>query len=435
MKNTIKSVIAFTLIAAAQVALAAPARAPLTTITLDNGLKVIIQEDHSTDLVAVDVWVGAGTINETAETNGVAHFIEHLLFKGTDKRGPGQVDIEIESLGASLDAKTGRDWAHFYTVVARRYLDKSLDVLSDVVMNPKFREEDIDRERLIILDEIARRDNDPYLALNDALFAAAYTAHPYRLPVEGTYESISNITREMIVDHYNRLYVPENTTVILVGDITAEDGQAAVSKAFAAFKRQPANAPKPADEPARTQPTRRTINRNTKLSYLGIAFLAPSVKDRPDVFAMDVLVAYLGMGYQSWLSAEIMDSQRLAFDAYGDFLTQRDPGIVVFQLSTQPAKVKEAEDAIMSKLKELGTTKISDADLARAKRWLEGNHAFDTETFSGRATNLGFYTTINCPEVSVNYVKEIRKITAEDVMSAAKKYLDPERAVVVVMGP
>lgn len=415
-------------------ATSAHAAAPVTATTLDNGLKVIVQEDHSTDLVAVDVWVRAGSVYETDEASGASHFIEHLLFRATENRGPGQIDLEIESLGAGAEARTSRDSAHFYTVVARRYLDKALGILSDAVMHPLFRPQDVEHERRVILDEIARKESGPWAVLQDRVFRAAYTVHPYKLPVEGTRDSVTKITQDQIVDQYNRLYTPGNMAVVLVGDVTPADGAAAVGKAFAGFEKKPLQRASPPSEPTRSEQVREIVKRDTRLSYLAVAFAAPSVKDRPDVYAMDVLLSHLGIGYQSWLATELRDRQKLAVDVSSEFITQRYPSLAILSVATEPGKVVAAEEAILAKVAELRASLISDADLARAKRSLEGGYAFDVETFQGRASTLGFYEMIDGFEFAATYIQNIRKMTAQDIQALARKYIDPDRAVVVVLG-
>jgi len=436
VKNTVKTAFALALLALSAVSFsdAASINSSVTTATLDNGLKVIVQEDHSVDLVAVDVWVRAGSRYETAETNGVSHFIEHLLFKATDKRSHGQVDMEIESLGASLEARTSRDWAHFYTVVAQRYLEQSLDVLADVVANPKFHPADIEHERNVILDEIARQDSNPMLTLRDQVFKSAFTTHPYGLPVQGTRDSVKKITREMIVSQYNRLYVPENITVILVGDISPVTGVTAVKKAFGAMEKksfQPVEMPK---EPEKKEQTRKVVKANTKLSYLAVAFPAPSIKEQPDVFAMDILTSYLGTGYQSWMAVELRDKQRLAVEVSSEFITHRDPSVTILVVAAEPGKIDKAEEAIFTKIEELRTKPISEGEMLRARRSLEGGYAFDVETFSGRAATLGFYEAADSFEFARSYIQNLRKVTTQDIQSAAQKYLDPDKAVVVLLG-
>jgi zinc protease len=416
-------------------ATAASINAPVVSVKLDNGLRVIVQKDHSTNLVAVDIWVRAGSINETDDINGTAHFIEHLLFKGTKKRGPGQVDMEIESLGASLEAKTGKDWAHFYTTVAKRYLDKSLDVLADVITHPRLDPEDIEHERQVILDEIARSDSDPSKAIIDLAYQTAFTIHSYKLPILGTRESVSKIKPETITSFYNELYVPENTTIVLVGDITPDEAVVAVKNAFSDFKRKSLPATTMPKEPERTEQVRKVVKRNTRLTYLAIAFPAPSIYDLPDVYAMDLLTSYLGTGYQSWLATELKNKKKLAVEVSSDFLSQRAPGLAVLSVAVEPTKVEDAEKAILAKIADLRANPIANSDLDRARRSLEGGFAFDTETFSGRATTLGFYASIGDYELAQSYIPNLRKVTPQDILNLAKKYLDPDRAVIVVLGP
>ena len=421
----------FVLLAICSVSLGA---APAVLTTLDNGVRVIVQEDHSTNLVAADVWVKAGSVNETSADNGVSHFIEHLAFKCTGKRGAGQIDMEIESLGAGIEARTSRDWTHFYTTVASRYLDKALDILADVVTNPKFREEDIEKERGIILEEISRDKSDPWRLLRDSLFATAFTSHPYKYPVAGSAESVSKISQDTILAFYNAYYVPSNITVVLVGDITKADGVAAARKAFGGFKKSSTRRADVPVEPAREQQVRKNITMPTNLAYLAIGFPAPAITEKPDVYAMDVLISYLGVGYRSWIMSELKTKRGLISSGESSFLTQKYPGIASINVSCEPGKLKEVEDAIFAHIAEIRTKPISDIELTAAKRSLEAEFAFNNETFEGRANSLGFYDSIDSYEIALNYVQNIRKVTAEDVLAVAKKYMDSNKSVVVTIG-
>mgnify|MGYP000082519795 CR=1 FL=1 len=409
--------------------------APAVLTTLDNGVRVIVQEDHSINLVAVDVWIKAGSADETSSNNGVSHFIEHLAFKCTGKRAPGQIDMEIESLGASIEARTSRDWTHFYTTVASRYLDKALDVLSDVVTNPKLREEDVEKERGIILDEISRDRSDPWRLLRDTLFAEAFSLHPYKYPAAGSAESVSKISRDTITAFYNSYYTPSNITVVLVGDITSAEGAAAVKKSFGGFKKTSSSRPEIPVEPVREHQIRKKITQPANLAYLAVGFPAPSVKDKPDIYAMDVLVSYLGFGYRSWVVSELKTNKGLMSSGDSSFLTQKYTGIASINVSCEPNKLKDVEDAIFAHIAKIREKPISDFELNTAKRSLEAEFAFNNETFEGRANSLGFYDSIDSFEIALNYVQNIRNVTAEDVLAAAKKYMDPNKSIVVTICP
>jgi predicted Zn-dependent peptidase len=237
------------------------------------------------------------------------------------------------------------------------------------------------------------------------------------------------------MNYRSGIYIPENMAVVLVGDVTAEEGTAAARRAFAGLEKKTVHRMAIPAEPEHTEQTRLVVKQDTRLSYIGIAFPAPSVKDRPDVHVMDVLMSYLGVGYQSWLTTELKNGKRLAVEASSDFLTQRDRGLAIIMISTEPAKAADAEEAVFAKIEELQSSRISEQDLARAKRSLEGGYAFDMETFSGKATTLGFYAAIDSFEFARTYIQNIRKVTADDVLALAKKYLDPDQSVVVTLGP
>jgi len=403
---------------------------------MGNGLKVIVLPDHAAHLVAIDVWIKAGVFNETEKNNGVTHFIEHLLFKRTGKRGPGQVDMDIESLGATLDAATSRDWSHIHTVVARRFFATALEIIADVIMRPTFDPDDIERERRVILDEIARRDSDYTQVALGAFYAASYKAHPYRMPEEGTPENVRKLSRADILDYYNTYYVPNNISVVIVGDVEPQEAISAVGAAFQSFKRkdigeQPAVTPEPApDSIVRTK-----LDAKLSVSHLVIGFRAPSVQDEPDVYSMDVLLTYLGVGYRSWLSTELKDRQRIASFTLADFLTQRHPGVIGLYLQVKPQDVERAEQAVLAKVRDLRANPITEEELMRARRSLEGHFAFQNETFSGRANTLGFYDAIRDYRFAADYISKVREVTAKDVQYVAQKYMDPERAIIVVVGP
>lgn len=403
--------------------------------TMGNGLKVLVQEDHSAELVAVDVWVKAGNINETPENNGVSHFIEHLVFKGTKKRPQGKADLEIESLGASLDASTSRDWAHFHTTVASRYYKTALDVLADVLANASFNTEDIERERKVILDEIARRDENPLELVDGLLHKTAYKEHPYRLTVEGTKESVQKITRENILKYYNTYYVPNNMTVVIVGDVDKMEAVDAVGSVFSALTRKDLPAVRIPQEPEQTEVRRDYLAKPLKQTHMMIGFHGPSVASIEDTCAMDVLLSYLGVGYRSWLSSELRDNQKLIIQGTGDFLTHKDPSILSIYAALEPGNEKKVEQAVLGKIKDLRANPVSDFDLSRAKRSLEGNYAFDNETYQGQANALGFYDAISGYKFAVNYIANIRKVTPADVQRVVQKYLDPDKAIVVTVGP
>ena len=402
---------------------------------LDNGLRVMCLEDHSVALAEVEVWVRAGILNEDESKNGISHFLEHLVFKGTTRRGPGEMDREIESLGATLDAATSKDWARFSTTLPSKYLDKAMDVLSDAVMNARLDEDDLELERAVVWDEIASRESSPITAGLAILDATVFKTHPYRLPLEGTRESLSKISREDVYDYYKRFYVPANATLIVVGDVSNERVVQAAKKYLGDWKGASFPIGQVPVEPPQLEARRVYRQRDTKNAYLIIGYHAPGVSSGGEVYATDVLLTHMGIGYRSWMSVELKDKLKLAQETSADYLTHRDAGMMALYLVVPPDKVQETEKLILAKTKELAETPLSESELRSAKRSLLGTYAFECETFEGRARALGFYDSIGDYTIAVQYADRINAVTADEVQAVAAKYLKPETRSVVVISP
>ncbi len=410
-----------------------PAKASVAQ--MENGLTLILQEDHSTELVGVAVWVKAGSGGETTANNGVSHFIEHLVFGATATRDPGDMDLEMESMGATLDARTSRDWAHFDTTVSSRYLSKALDMLADAVTSAQFRHSSVERERRIILDEIARKQTDPFSVCKDLLAAELYGRHPYALPVEGTRESVDKIERQDILDYYDKHYVAGNMAVVLVGDFDTQKAAAEVARAFKHIRSTPAPvASARAIAPISTQ-VNKFVKRPYGLSYLAIGFLGPPASEYADVCAVDVMLSHIGFGYRSWMSTELEGKMGLATEARADFLTQREPGMMSLIAATTPANREKAKGAIFARLASIQSDGIPANELDLAKRSLLGQFAFQNETFGGRANAYGFYFAASDPAFTGGYIQCVQSVTNQDIVRVANKYLDADRAVVITVVP
>lgn len=413
---------------------AAVGQIPRHQITkMGNGLTVILVEDHTTQLTSLDVWVKAGTAYETADNNGVSHFVEHLAFSATANYAPGEMDLEMESLGATLDARTSRDWARFGVTVMSSYMPKALSILAEAIMRPRFREIDVEQERLVILDEIAKKQTDPFKVCRDHLAAALYDGHPFGLPLEGSAGSVRNISRSAIVEYHRRLYTPERTAVVIVGDFDPQAAVTAVGKAFEGYSSAGAQTAEIAEPAFPKTQVLRTYPAPYKLDYVGVAFPGPPAAKRADVCAIDLLVTYLGSGHRSWISEELRDRQKLVEQGFADFLTQTRPGMVCALASTAPGKANAVKDAILSKVAAVRAEGIPADGLSLAKRSLLGQYAFQNETVAGIAQSYGFYHSIADANFAAEYIGCVQAISNEDIIRAARQYLDPESAVIVIV--
>lgn len=406
----------------------------LTRAVLDNGLTVIAQEHRAADIVALHTWVRVGSKDEDDETNGAAHFLEHMLFKGTTRRRPGEMDREVEGIGGVLNAGTSLDWTYYYVVAAARHFDQILELQSDAMMNSVIDPTEVERERRVVVEEINRRDNFPATRALELLRGLAFTVHPYRRSVLGPREGIERMPRETLMRFYRSYYVPDNMTVVVVGNLAAADVVARVRRAYAEFRRPPVSRPARPAEPPLTGVRRTTAEQDVRVTYVAMGFPGPSVDER-DVHATDVLLYALGRGLGARLRQQIVERARLAQSVGASFLTTEDPSLFVISAVTEPAQAERAEAAILAELAAVADRGITDAELERARNLLEGEHVYGTHTTRGRAYTLGFYATIADVEFASAYLGRVRQVTRDDVQRAARRLFDPQRYAVAVIRP
>ena len=398
-----------------------------------SGLRLLVKEAHSTELASVQVWIRAGGFREDEKTAGTAHVIEHLIFKGSESGGPGSIDEEIENLGGLLEASTEKDWTKFGCTVAGRYVGKTLAVVGDALRKPRFRQEDFEAEKPVILEEIQQARSNPESGIAMVLYDLAFQKHPYKYDVRGTPEFLKSLDLKAVQEYYRKHYIPANMTVVVVGDVDAPGVERAVRTAFAADQPGPKAdpTPLPPDERACETPERRSVNTTFQNGYVGLAFPAPSVKDEPDVYAMDVLITLLehqGSGRLPLALKETAGVNAL-------FETRRQPGLTVITAATGETGVETVERTIMRELELIGSRPVSAEELNLAKRQLRGSYALDNETYAGQGATLGYYTVIDNPQFAVDYLRHVDQVTAEQVQAIARKYLDPQHCVSVLLKP
>lgn len=413
---------------------AATPAARLVRHRLDTGLTILAEENTTSGLVALHTWVRVGSKDENDETNGAAHFLEHMLFKGTARRKTGEMDRAIEGLGGVLNAATSVDFTYYYVVGAGRDFDQLLDLQSDAIMNSTIDAGEVDRERTVVIEEISRRDNFPATLAFEMLRAAAYTAHPYRRSVLGPRTGIERMPRDVLLDFYRAHYVPANLTVVVVGSVPARDAVAKIARVYAPFTRPaPSRPPRPAEPPI-TGVRRSVVEQDVRVAYLALGFPGVSVRD-PDLYATDVLAYLLGRGLGARLRQQVLERARVVQSISAFFPTQEDPSLFVIQAVADPAQVERAESAILAELAGVRDQGVTDAELARAKNLLEGEYLYEGHTTRGRAYDLGLASTIADLEFAHTYVAHIRRVTRDDVLRVARQLFDPHRYVTAVVRP
>ena len=403
---------------------------------LDNGLTVLLKENHANPIVTVDVWVNAGSMDEPAPINGISHFLEHMMFKGTDKRPVGQIDLEIERVGGETNAATSKDFTHYYVTLASEFVTTGLDVLADVMMNSTLDPTELERERQVILEEYRRKQDSPFNHLYDELFETAFRAGPYKQSVIGTSETISSITRDQMLDYYHRHYAPDNMVLVIVGDVDAQTIRPQVERYFGRFDRRG----KPLenlDAPTRwAGPAERVIDKDVRDTYAFLAFPAPGIAQVRETVIMDVLMTILGEGRSSRLYQTLREEKQLVSSVGAAYGTQEKPGVFFVYATLEAKDLKAMREATLEEIRRIRRRTVGLRELAKAKKVITNGYYFSNETTSGVASSLGHFFTISAgPEYEARYLREVARVSAGDVRRVARKYLDPDKVVAVVLQP
>ena len=428
-------VIAFLLLALlAHPAPAAPKAPAVTHELLDNGLTVVIAPNHATDVVTLNAWVKVGSRDETEEINGAAHFVEHLLFKGTRRRKTGEISRDVESIGGQLNASTSLDYTQYYIVASSRFFDRILDIQADALMNSTFDPAEVDRERTVVLQELALVEDTPGRAGLVQLYAAAYRAHPYSRAVGGQPEIIRRLTRDQLYAFYRTYYGPANVTLVIAGDVDAAEVMAKVRRVLGPW-RHPVQTRRAGTAAPPLDAIRRVVTaRDVRVALILMGWIGADAR-HPDHYALDVLMYVLGQGRGARLTRTLRDRQQLVQSVSAGFQTAVDPGLFVIQAVADPQQQARVEQGILVELAALREGGVTEDELIRAKTLLEMDTLVFQHTSRGRAASLGYAATIATLEYEDTYLDRIRALTREDVQRVAIRYLDPQRYAVVVVQP
>jgi zinc protease len=402
---------------------ASSARADTIDRVLPNGLRVIVVENPASPTVSVNVFIAAGSLDETPEISGLAHFFEHLFFRGTPTLSGLQFKKAIEALGGTTNATTAKDMTHFFIGLPSEYAAKGLELLADALQRAELDSKGIDVERDVVLEEYRLGENNPGRIAGDKLYKMAYGEHPYGRSTIGSKDTIKALQREDFVKWRNRNYGPQRCTVVVVGDVAAEPMFAKARLLFGNWKaagditRKLSEPPPPPEAPVieeGTGPVGSTV--------LFLGFPAPSVKDK-DVYAVDVLSFLLGQGKESLLYRRLVKDRQLAEAVDVSYLTPLQRGLMIVSVIAADKKSAELRAALTEQLHALLEGKFDDKDVLRAKEQLIGNYLLQNESNSGTADSIGFYAALGMPGFSKTYVAEVEKVDRAEVIAVAKKYM------------
>lgn len=410
---------------------------PAAVSKLDSGLTVIHQHLPATPVVVVDVWLQAGATREPENWSGMAHFLEHMIFKGTPALAPGVFDYLIENRGGMTNAATSHDYAHYFLTTAAPYLEDTLPHLAELLLNAAIPEDEFVRERDVVLEEIRQSYDDPDWIGFQALSESVYQRHPYGRSVLGTEPELMQHSPEAMRCFHRAHYQPENMTVVIVGGIAQEPALELVSRTFQQFS-EPNKCPQPE---AMGQPLMAGIRRQElylprlEQARLLMAWTGPGVDFFHSAYGLDLLSVLLAEGRSSRLVQDLREDQQLVQAIGSNFSLQRESSLFTISAWLEPQHLERVESLIRAHLDELQTTPVSQGELARCKRLLCNDYAFSTETPTQLAGLYGYYNTIAEAELAVIYPEQIQSFQAEDLQNLVEQYLSPHSYAVTVLKP
>ncbi len=402
---------------------------------MPNGATLVVLPTRSSPTVSVNVFVKVGSFEESARTNGITHFYEHLFFRGTPTLSGSQFKRAIEGIGGSANASTTRDFTHFFVNLPRMQVERGMGLLADALINAELAPEAVDQERKAVLEEYRLGAESPQRILSARIFEMAYGEHPYARPIIGTEENITNFQRQDFLDFRDAFYAPERTSVVIVGDVELAEILPQARQLFGNFRREkslpeatPPLVTAPREEVRVVEPTNAS-----RTSFVVLGYPGPSVKDRPDVYQVDVLTFLLGIGRGSLIYRELVDTNK-ALEAGVDFLTQRHPGLIVLSGVAAAGQEERLREDLLATVDLVRDGKFTDKDLIRAKNFLRSTYLLGNETNAGKADSLGFYATIDEMDFATGYLAEIEKVTREEVIQAARRYFGPGFYCLILQG-
>jgi zinc protease len=410
----------------------APSPGP-TRHVLPNGIPVIIQEHRASDVVAVQLWVRAGGRDEAPTELGLAHYLEHMLFKGTATRPPGFIERDVEGVGGRINAGTSWDYTFYHTVLPARQGPAAIGMLADVGVNAALEAGLLEAEKQVVLEEMRLNDDNPRRFLVRQLFASVYEAHPYGRPVIGRPELINALTRDTLLSFYRRHYTPEMFALVVVGAVNPDEILRVARATLGSLPRTgTGRLPSPPPPPARS--VRVEAVRPGGQAHLGLAWPAPRL-DHADTAALDLLVSILGRTKTSRLVASLRERQGLASAIACSLSSMEGGGLLMITAQLEPGQLARAEAEVLNELRRVRDGGVTATELKRAIIAAEVQHEFAIETAEGRARAYGHAETTWRLEEELTYVDRLRSVSAAQVQAVARRYFDLERYARVTLVP
>jgi predicted Zn-dependent peptidase len=399
---------------------------------LANGVRVVTEAMPHVRSVSAGIWISTGSRLEAPHENGICHFIEHMLFKGTQTRGAEEIARSVDSIGGNLDAFTSKELVSFNAKVLDEHLPLAFDVLSDLVLHPAFRAEDVEREKGVILEELKMDADNPEYLVHEIFSANFWKGHALGKPILGTKETVRAFSRERVVEYYGRHYVPANITITVAGQLRHEAIVALVRERFEDLPSRPAVKLDPMPETH----ARIAIRNKKSLEQVHLCLGVPSYPlSHADRFSCYILNTLLGGGMSSRLFQNIRERLGLAYSVFSELNPYRDTGLLAVYAGTSLAAARKVIGCIMDEFSRLKQEPVGEDELQRAKDYMKGSLMLSLESTNSRMANLArqemyFGRFFSLDELLDN----LTRVTVADIQRISQAFFDPRQIALTILG-
>ena len=400
--------------------------------TLPNGLRVITERMSHVRSVSMGVWIGSGSRREVGAENGLSHFIEHMVFKGTETRSAEDIARSVDSIGGGLDAFTSKELVSYNTKVLDEHVPIAFDVLSDLVLNPLFRDDDIEKEKGVILEELKMEVDNPEYLIHEIFSSNFWKGHPLGKPIIGTKETVKAFEQGMLREYYQRIYNPSNILITAAGHLKHDQLVQLASDRFSRLAAAPSLAPQAVPRPH----AKLVFKNKASLEQVHVYMGMPSYPLSHDArFVCYVLNTVLGGGMSSRLFQNIREKQGLAYSVYSELSMYSDAGCLAVCAGTSQKSAGKVVHSVMEELRQMRNQDVPADELRRAKDHLKGSFMLGLESTSSRMGNLARQELYFGRFISLDEMLErIEEVTAEQVRALAQEFFNPEHIAVTMLG-
>ncbi len=402
-------------------------------VILDNGLTVLIKEIHTQPVVSVQVWVKVGSVYEKETQRGLTHFLEHLIFKGTKNYPGDEISRKVEAEGGIINAATSKEFTHYHIDIQKEGALEAIKILADAMANITLPQDEMDKERPVVIEEIVRHFDNPGGVIYDNFSEALFPKSPYRESIIGSSTVVKNVSRDEILGYYNTWYVPSNMFLSVVGDIDTAKAMAVIKNTFGKHQNRITPPPPDLSEPFHG-PDEIIQKKEVEHCYLLGGFLGPDVKS-DDQFAADITSTILGGGRSSRLFRVLREEKQLVYAINSSFESQRGPGMMYISSVFNPENKKKVMDEIIKQINILMKDGPTDAELIRAKEMTKSDWYFDKESYHEQGAAMGYWYMQGNPEMVDKYIENIEKVTKKEVVNFLRKYYEPQSLSYAMLVP